>query len=789
MSHIKYDPEFTLWAKQLDPSGTYHTHEYMQMPGMRVQDRDTAILGDTSFEECKYACSKDESCKTFSFSKLKMECMKTGIGIHFDDKWIYSEKDVPVGKEKKLDYKKEKAKKSQMRKKWLATASTGAAREGMEKGGKVKIHLQNARDAALGAEQVQKAARRASFYAVKKCAMLQGMTNSAVKRNMHIMNIMGKRQLADVKMTSSSEKLDKLTKTQVTKESRQKTMLNAKFGKLKMAESHTKFIGVKPMELDEKKNVHILEEKKKKACHKKISKVAYFKKKEITMKTTESNAKRWELKKQSAGSGEQLKKAAQENEVAETGERKLKKVVEVQREEMEKAEKTQSSASQESEQKMAMDKREMFANKLKFSKKRVRRMDKKVMRTKEALFKARGNKHDLRRQMKKNQKQWEATKKEQGEKKLARRKNRATEKSKKKHGKEQKLKKEQQISEATQKRRVAAAAQAMAAESKLAADKSKQDQDAINADNKKNNVMDDENAEEKKAKKRAAALAAAMQKEKDEKTTTAQDELRSKNLLKKLQDSQMRAATASTNNAAASKMAANAKSGSKELAKKLQNASPSQRIVLMAKERNMKETERTSAEQSSKAANKKADTAREQQKAAAGLKSESCIFICKEGMSVKDKATKMEKEAKMTAKTKGDDTVSLIQLGAYGCKPYASPEGGGECGAPISAAMINMACGTQSADCQQHCTATATPAQASEKGCKARLPNAAKQLVDSTQKAAISAPPMDSQERNLAIGNEAGTKESTAKIAASKPVPFKLKEKTHEPFTYKGCEC
>merc|ERR1711959_469676 len=102
-----YDPAFTMWAKLLDPSGTYHTHEYMQMPGMRVQDRDTAILGDTSFAECKYACSKDESCKTFSFNKEKMECMKTGIGIHFDDKWIYSEKDVPVGKEKKIDHKKE----------------------------------------------------------------------------------------------------------------------------------------------------------------------------------------------------------------------------------------------------------------------------------------------------------------------------------------------------------------------------------------------------------------------------------------------------------------------------------------------------------------------------------------------------------------------------------------------------------------------------------------------------------------------------------------------------------
>merc|ERR1712057_144524 len=325
MSHIKYDPAFTMWAKLLDPSGTYHTHEYMQMPGMRVQDRDTAILGDTSFAECKYACSKDESCKTFSFNKEKMECMKTGIGIHFDDKWIYSEKDVPVGKEKKIDHKKEAQRKAALKKKWLQSASTGAAR-------------------------VEKAARRAKFYAVKKCVLLQGMANSAVKRNMAIMDILGKRQLASVKMTSASEKLDKLTKMQVTKEARQKAVLNAKVGKLKMAESHTKYVGVKPMEADEKKNVHILDEQKKKACHKKKAKISYFNRKEITMKTTEANAKMWAFKKQLVGSNGQLKKAAQEHEVAETAERKVKKRVEKQRETVEQAEKTQANAGQESEQ-------------------------------------------------------------------------------------------------------------------------------------------------------------------------------------------------------------------------------------------------------------------------------------------------------------------------------------------------------------------------------------------------------------------------------------------------------
>jgi len=787
MSHIKYDPDFTMWAKLLDPSGTYHTHEYMQMPGMRVQDRDTAVIGDTSFEECKYACSKDESCKTFSFNKLKSECMKTGIGIHFDDKWIYSEKDVPVGKEKKIDHKKEKQEKANMKKKWLAAASTGAAREEIEKTMKVKLHLQNARDKATGDEMVEKAARRAKFYAVRKCVMLQGMTNSAVKRNMAILGMMGKRQLKSVKMTSSAEKLNKLTKQQVTKEARQKAVLNAKFGTLRAQESATKYKGIKPIEADEKKNVHVMDEQKKKACQKTKAKVSYFNRKENTMKRSEANAKQWEFKKKMVASAGQLKTAAQEHEVADTSERKLKKKAELMREKVESAEKTQASAAQESEQKMAMDKRENFLSKLKFMKVDLRRADKGLMRAKETLFKARGNKADLKRRMKKNKLAWRAAKKEQDQKRVAKRKKRAAEKSKKKHDKEMKKKKLDQAVEKTRKRRVAAAQKASAAQAELDADEAKKAKDAIDADAKKNRVMDDETVEEKKREDRETALSAAITKEKDEKTKTAQDELRSKNLLKKLQDSQMRAATAATENEAATKKAARAKTGAKEIGSKLMTASPDQKIVLQTQESNMKKDEQSLAKRATKAASKKAATAREQQKAASGLKAESCIFVCKEGMKVKDAASKMEKEAKMQEKVSGGQ--ALIEISEYGCKSFAAPEGGGECGSPITASIINTGCSSQPAECQQHCTSTATPAQASEKGCKARLPSAAKTLVDKTQKAAKSAPKLSDQERGLAKSEEASSKESSAKIAASTPVPFRLKEKKHKPFTYKGCEC
>jgi len=98
----------------------------------------------------------------------------------------------------------------------------------------------------------------------------------------------------------------------------------------------------------------------------------------------------------------------------------------------------------------------------------------------------------------------------------------------------------------------------------------------------------------------------------------------------------------------------------------------------------MKQDEQAAAEKATKAANKKADTAREQQKAAAGLQVESCIFICKEGLEAKDKAAKMEKEQKMAEKVQGG-SMSLIEVNEAGaCQPFTPPQGGGDCGSPIT---------------------------------------------------------------------------------------------------------
>merc|ERR1719247_2355069 len=114
---------------------------------------------------------------------------------------------------------------------------------------------------------------------------------------MGILNILGERQLEAVKKESASEKLNKEVKQMVTKESLIKAQMAAKIGVLKSDESKEKYHQLKPLEIDEKKNVDQMKERKEKACHKKIAKVDYFEKKEMLMKSTESSAKSWAMKK------------------------------------------------------------------------------------------------------------------------------------------------------------------------------------------------------------------------------------------------------------------------------------------------------------------------------------------------------------------------------------------------------------------------------------------------------------------------------------------------------------
>lgn len=327
----------------------------------------------------------------------------------------------------------------------------------------------------------------------------------------------------------------------------------------------------------------------------------------------------------------------------------------------------------------------------------------------------------------------------------------------------------------------------------MAQDKAKEAADAMHAERARNAVLEAAAAEKKKEDERKKQLAAATANEQSEKQKTAEDDLRSKNLLKQLRNSEVEAANAAASQSAAATAASDTKAKTKELLEKIAVAQPQQKVALKAQEISMKNAEVKSSEVATKAAEKKAATALAQDSSAKSLKAESCIMICAEGKKVKDEAKKMENQQKVQEKmAQGQGAVKLIQMDASTgeeCADFTPPAGGGDCGAPISAGITQKICGERSEDCRAHCFNTASPMEANEASCKSRLPDEAEKLVDSTQKAKAAGGTMDEQERRLLTKREVENKESKVKIEAAKPVPFEIKEPEHIPFTYKGCEC
>merc|ERR1712159_107702 len=140
MSHVKYNPDYQLFAKKSHPEGK-PGELYSLLPGMIVQDKLTKPVKNISFEDCRYSCTKDASCKTFSFSKTHKSCIKTGVPLHYDDDYTYYEKNEPLGApEWKKENMKENARKEKLKQQWIH-ASTRISRAKIEKGVKAVKQL------------------------------------------------------------------------------------------------------------------------------------------------------------------------------------------------------------------------------------------------------------------------------------------------------------------------------------------------------------------------------------------------------------------------------------------------------------------------------------------------------------------------------------------------------------------------------------------------------------------------------------------------------------------------
>jgi len=798
-AHMHYDPAFSMWVKTMTPDGHFHSHMFSEIPGMAAIEKLKYPVKGITWEECKYDCAKDESCISFSYSKTRQECLKSGVPIHFADEWTYYEKDIPLADEKKEGHKKEDKEKEKDKKSWIQ-ASTRASRNEMEASTKVTVKLQNARALALDAERSEKAARREMTYHQQKCTLFAGMAMGALKRNMAIMSILTERQLRAVKKKSETEKMNKSVKQQVTKEGLQKAKLEAKIASETSEEAGNKVGDIQKLEKQEKKRRSEGKQRQTKACKRDEVSQAFFQTREAHMKTTEAEAKRIENEKAIATIKEEYKKSAQDTEVKMEAEKKAKRMVEVYKVAVEGQEKRETKAESERDRKFAMDQKEVEQDKLDVASRKEQNAHRVQMLAKEKKYKLKGEKEDLMAQAKKAKKAVEEAEQEAAEKNDARkkkkmegiRKQKKLEEAHNKKTKEEGDQKERQVKDDK--------SGVTAAQEKIKQDKLKMDEDKL--ERAKALAETDRLSAEMKKEQAASAekMKMLVKKEVDAKKREAEDRAKDiayqekqKQALEDMSAAGGKSQVANEAHQAAATSAANAQA----------NLPPPGTPGYATAKAKLAKLEEAAAE-TAKAAQDAGDDAlgveKKQKQLVVVVKRESCIPICIQGIKDRESTIANEREDKLKTKAAAIKALKmsspvLLQLSEQDeCDPeMPADESGADqsvCRSPVSAYTKQHACADKPKECEMVCGEQLDLLDQQEKNCKQ---NAAEPAVISTQTEANleseEGKQLPEAERMMYIEQEKNQKEVLHKKKLAQPVPVEMPVKKRDPFVYKGCEC
>merc|ERR1711988_1132210 len=167
---VTYDSDWRFYSKKYDnkgkPVGTYH-----MFPGMKFLQPFTKVE-TKSLPECKYACTKDLGCGSFSYDTTQNKCSVSGSKIGYAPDFHYYEKDLsnlkkPGFKEK---HDKENAAKETLKEEYMHNIDKARRKEAADhkkelakkKTLEAKAKKESKRDAALAkkSEQYRKVVAR-----------------------------------------------------------------------------------------------------------------------------------------------------------------------------------------------------------------------------------------------------------------------------------------------------------------------------------------------------------------------------------------------------------------------------------------------------------------------------------------------------------------------------------------------------------------------------------------------------------------------------------------------------
>jgi len=110
---LQYDQNWRFYSKKHTTKGKA-TGKYNMFPGMKFIDPSMEIRKGESAAECKYSCTKDAGCGSFSYSPTLLKCATSGKQIGYGAGWQYYEKDlsnlVSPWKREQIEENSEKAK-------------------------------------------------------------------------------------------------------------------------------------------------------------------------------------------------------------------------------------------------------------------------------------------------------------------------------------------------------------------------------------------------------------------------------------------------------------------------------------------------------------------------------------------------------------------------------------------------------------------------------------------------------------------------------------------------------
>jgi len=344
LSSMKMDPDFTLYSKLRAPESSGKV--YSAVPGLLGYGKIKKAVKNVSLPECKYSCTKLESCKTFSYSATKKECITSGKPLTFSNGFTYYEKNIPLEPPWKTENRKENEHKDKLKKSWLK-ASTKASRAKLEKQAKAVKKLEAARKKAVATERTEKATRKTSNADLSKYKMARAQAGQAMKENMVMMTKVARANQKAIRLSQMAEKTGKVVKTKKHYEGRSKAKLADNLARERAKESKKKHAGYKKLEakIKVKKKKAFAAKTKLKAAS--VSATAAFKRKEGKMKKAEAGAKLKERQKREEFSEMMTRKTKAAARIASGNERKAKVAVAKRKGKYENAIKADKKASTE----------------------------------------------------------------------------------------------------------------------------------------------------------------------------------------------------------------------------------------------------------------------------------------------------------------------------------------------------------------------------------------------------------------------------------------------------------